>query len=305
MRTTKKHTSIFCSMVERLAVAGLSAVLLFTMILCTPVSAAANGIYLATTSPSYTHPVTGVVEDPGNNQVLGQSMVESAVNSKALIEVDPNGNTFATVRLKLMDNIQNPSFSVQPDANSGFSSVSATVMQEDLNNNTSDFRFAIPSENAIVRATFYVVAMGRNVIFYISFSGLQQGSGDFVTSVTVSSPQADPGQAQQPEAPASSAASPASSGQSESPQESSSSEETPQTSSTSSAEMKSAQALLEEASGLTVFAVNDTSSTSSAASSEGGSGVVLWVTLGVIAAAVLGAGGYLLYIKKFRKGGNR
>ena len=83
MRTTKKHTSIFCSMVERLAVAGLSAVLLFTMILCTPVSAAANGIYLATTSPSYTHPVTGVVEDPGNNQVLGQSMVESAVNSKA------------------------------------------------------------------------------------------------------------------------------------------------------------------------------------------------------------------------------
>lgn len=305
MRTTKKHTSIFCSMVERLAVAGLSAVLLFTMILCTPVSAAANGIYLATTSPSYTHPVTGVVEDPGNNQVLGQSMVESAVNSKALIEVDPNGNTFATVRLKLMDNIQNPSFSVQPDANSGFSSVSATVMQEDLNNNTSDFRFAIPSENAIVRATFYVVAMGRNVIFYISFSGLQQGSGDFVTSVTVSSPQADPGQAQQPEAPASSAASPASSGQSESPQESSSSEETPQTSSTSSAEMKSAQALLEEASGLAVFVVNDTSSTSSAASSEGGSGVVLWVTLGVIAAAVLGAGGYLLYIKKFRKGGNR
>lgn len=305
MRTTKKHTSIFCSMVERLAVAGLSAVLLFTMILCTPVSAAANGIYLATTSPSYTHPVTGVVEDPGNNQVLGQSMVESAVNSKALIEVDPNGNTFATVRLKLMDNIQNPSFSVQPDANSGFSSVSATVMQEDLNNNTSDFRFAIPSENAIVRATFYVVAMGRNVIFYISFSGLQQGSGDFVTSVTVSSPQTDPGQAQQPEAPASSAASPNSSGQSESPQESSSSEETPQTSSTSLAEMKSAQALLEEASGLAVFAVNDTSSTSSAASSEGGSGVVLWVTLGVIAAAVLGAGGYLLYIKKFRKGGNR
>ena len=305
MRTTKKHTSIFCSMVERLAVAGLSAVLLFTMILCTLVSAAANGIYLTTTSPSYTHPVTGVVEDPGNNQVLGQSMVESAVNSKALIEVDPNGNTFATVRLKLMDNIQNPSFSVQPDANSGFSSVSATVMQEDLNNNTSDFRFAIPSENAIVRATFYVVAMGRNVIFYISFSGLQQGSGDFVTSVTVSSPQTDPGQAQQPEAPASSAASPASSGQSESPQESSLSEETPQTSSTSSAEMKSAQALLEEASGLAVFAVNDTSSTSSAASSEGGSGVVLWVTLGVIAAAVLGAGGYLLYIKKFRKGGNR
>ena len=68
--------------------------------------------------------------------------------------------------------------------------------------------------------------------------------------------------------------------------------------------MKSAQALLEEASGLAVFAVNDTSSTSSA-SSEGGSGVVLWVTLGVIAAAVLGAAEYLLYIKKFRKGGNR
>lgn len=149
-----------------------------------------NGIYLANATSYYAHPYTGVIEDSGGegSSVLGQSMTESALYPQALIEVDPNGNTYATVRLSLMDNIENPQFMVQNDGYSDFYNVSADCMQENFDNNTSDFRFPLSNENSIVRCTFYVVPMGRDVIFYIGFSNLTEGNGDFVTSVEVIPP---------------------------------------------------------------------------------------------------------------------
>lgn len=160
-------------------------------ITCVSASALDNGIYVAKSSPHYKHPVTGVIEDSGgeNSQVLGQSMTESALYPEALIEVDPNGKMFATIRLKLMDNIENPTFKVQSRGDSGFKDVSYDIMKEDFSKNQSDFRFEIPNENCIIRATFYVVPMGRDVIFYIDFSDIHEGSSDFVTSVEVKKPE--------------------------------------------------------------------------------------------------------------------
>ena len=62
------------------------------------VEAAANGIYLATATPHYKHPQTGAIEDSGgeSSAVLGQSMTESATDTTALVEVDPQGNTYIT-----------------------------------------------------------------------------------------------------------------------------------------------------------------------------------------------------------------
>ena len=79
-----------------------------------PALAASNGIYIATATPHYKHPTTGKIEDAGGDgsAVLGQAMTESATYKKALVEVDPAGNTYITVRLQLMDNIQNPQFQV-------------------------------------------------------------------------------------------------------------------------------------------------------------------------------------------------
>ncbi len=153
-----------------------------------------NGIYTAKCTPYYVHPVTGVVEDRGGieSQGIGQPMTDSATYTTALIEVDPNGNTYATVRLSLMDNIENIAFQVQADGNAPFNDVSYDIMQEDLDNNTADFRMQIPSENSYLRATFYVVPMSRDVIYYIGFSDLQPGSADFVTSVEVIAPTEPP-----------------------------------------------------------------------------------------------------------------
>ena len=148
-----------------------------------PVLAASNGIYIATASPHYKHPVTGKVEDSGGegSAVLGQSMTDSATYNKALVEVDPSGNTFITVRLKLMDNIQDPKFQVDGKA------VSSELMQEDYTANTADFRMKVNSENSIIRCNMYVVPMGREVIFFITVSDLRTGSEDFITKVKVNS----------------------------------------------------------------------------------------------------------------------
>lgn len=162
-----------CSMVVMLAlVAGITAI---------PAYAASNGIYTATATQHYRNPLTGKIEDSGgeDSEVLGQSMTESATYTKALVEVDSNGNTYITVRLKLMDNIQNPTFKV--DGNS----VSASLMQEDYSANTADYRMKVASENSVIRCSMYVVPMGRDVIFFITVSNLNSGSGDFVTSISV------------------------------------------------------------------------------------------------------------------------
>lgn len=162
-----------CSMVVMLAlVAGITAI---------PAYAASNGIYTATATPHYRNPLTGKIEDSGgeDSEVLGQSMTESATDTKALVEVDSNGNTYITVRLKLMDNIQNPTFKVDG------SSVSASLMQEDYTANTADYRMKVSSENSVIRCSMYVVPMGRDVIFFITVSNLKSGSGDFVTSIAV------------------------------------------------------------------------------------------------------------------------
>ena len=162
-----------CSMVVMLdLVAGITAI---------PAYAASNGIYTATATPHYRNPLTGKIEDSGgeDSEVLGQSMTESATYTKALVEVDSNGNTYITVRLKLMDNIQNPTFKVDG------SSVSASLMQEDYSANTADYRMKVASENSVIRCSMYVVPMGRDVIFFITVSNLNSGSGDFVTSISV------------------------------------------------------------------------------------------------------------------------
>ena len=177
--TATKLMRAVCSMVVMLALmAGIIAV---------PALAASNGVYTATATSHYKHPTTGKIEDSGgeSSYVLGQSMTDSALNKAALVEVDPQGNTYVTIRLNLMDNIQSPQFQVDGSRNGSFSAVSATVMQEDYTENTTDFRMHVPSENAIIRCNMYVIPMGRDVIFYITVGNLQSGSGDFVTSVKV------------------------------------------------------------------------------------------------------------------------
>lgn len=278
--TASKHKRALCSMVVMLAlVAGITSI---------PALAASNGIYTATATSHYKHPTTGKIEDSGGegSYVLGQSMTESALNKAALVEVDPQGNTFVTVRLNLMDNIQNPQFQVDGSRNGNFSSVSATVMQEDFTNNTTDFRMQVPSENAIIRCNMYVIPMGRDVIFYITVGNLQSGSGDFVTSVKVEEPEQTPSSSQAP-----SSAAPSSSEAS---------------SSNASSADSSSEDSFSEALGLEEFDAsgNKVSDTFTEAEQDSSTGnpIVWWIIGGIIVAAI--AGGCVWYFCFFRRGKN-
>lgn len=173
--------TIRCKKLFRIICMVVAMLVLITGIAAVPTYAASPGIYVATATPHYRHPTTGVIEDSGgeSSAVLGQSMTESATHTQALVEVDSSGNTYVTIRLKLMDNIQNPTFQVDG------SSVSATLMQENYSANTADYRMKVKSESSVIRVSMYVTAMGRQVIFYITLSNLQSGSGDFITSITV------------------------------------------------------------------------------------------------------------------------
>lgn len=171
--TARKIMLTLCSMVVMLALlAGTTAILS---------NAATNGVYIATAQPHYKHPETGEIEDSGKNPGIGQGMTESATHKKALVEVDENGNTYVTVRLRLMDNIENPRFQVDGKK------ATATCMQEKYGDksidNTADFRIKVNNENSIIRCNVFVTAMGRDVIFYITVSDLVPGHGDFITSI--------------------------------------------------------------------------------------------------------------------------
>lgn len=171
MHTRMKLIFAVCGMMVMLVLmAGITAV---------PAFAASEGAYIAEACPNYKNPETNEVEDVGgeSSAVLGQAMTESAVYEKALVEIDADGNTFITVRMQLMDNIENPRFEENGEA------LTAEVVQEDFDNDTADFRMAVKDYHSDFRCSMTVTAMGRDVVFYLSFKNLQPGTEDFISSM--------------------------------------------------------------------------------------------------------------------------
>lgn len=130
-------------------------------------------------TPYYSHPVTGVIEDPGNNPGIGQGMTENVLSPQALVEITDDGRIFLSVRFNLANYIKNESFAVQNYGDKNFYSVKAEVTNQ--TSETRDYRFEIPSKNVIVRSSFFVEPMGRDVIFYYTISDLVAGNTDFKT----------------------------------------------------------------------------------------------------------------------------
>lgn len=136
-------------------------------------------------TPYYAHPVTGAIEDPGNNPGIGQGMTENVLSPQALIETTDDGRIFLTVRYNLANYIKNETFAVQNYGDQDFYSISAEITGQ--TEETRDYRFEIPSKNIVVRATFFVGPMGRDVIFYYTISDFVEGNTDFATLENVNS----------------------------------------------------------------------------------------------------------------------
>lgn len=164
-------------------ISGCLSIILLLSLLLFPiknVQAAAGSIYTCKMNPSYSHPVTGQVEDAGgsSSSTTGQGMVEGAIGSKGILEVTDSGEYYLTFQLGLMDYSSKQSFSVQNINASGWNTVSATVTGNgsDSSGKTADMRIQVPSESCIIRCSMYVEPMGRNVIFYFYPSDYTTGN---------------------------------------------------------------------------------------------------------------------------------
>ena len=141
-----------------------------------PSTAFASTVYTATATPYYRNPATGVIEDSGgeDSEVLGQSMTEGCVSPVAFLEIDDAGNRYVTLRLGLMDNINNVNILADDNwTNSYYQCSPQTIAVDD---STADFRMLVGSEGAIFRINMYVIPMGREVIFYVALSGFSEGN---------------------------------------------------------------------------------------------------------------------------------
>lgn len=150
----------------------------------------AGNVYTCKITPGYAHPVTGKIEDSGgsSSKATGQGMVESAVQSKGLLEVTQSGSYYLSFTMSLQDYAKNFEFSVQKKGDSGWTKKSATKTGtgSDGNGSTANYCIEVPSESTIVRCSMYVQPMGRNVIFYFYPSDYTAGntSGMKATHVT-------------------------------------------------------------------------------------------------------------------------
>lgn len=142
------------------------AVLLYSMFTLPVLAAESADVGI---QPYYAHPLTGVVEDAGDNPAIGQGMVESVLSPGGFYEVDNDGNQWLTLRLNLADHTKNASFAVQTRGSSGFTAVQAMEVQR--SGNSVDYMIPVPAADAILRIQIFVVDMGRDVIFY----GLMDG----------------------------------------------------------------------------------------------------------------------------------
>lgn len=130
---------------------------------------------------SYKDPVTGEIEDAGgqDNEALGQSMVENVVDGTAMIEENPAGGYYVTLRFHLMDNLSDARFSVRSADAGDWENVESKKTASE--GEQADFRLPVETEDSVIRAACHVEAMGRDVTFYVSLSDFTEGNqGGFV-----------------------------------------------------------------------------------------------------------------------------
>lgn len=185
--------SLSGKMGKRIAAAGAALALGILVTVINPAVswAAETGTYLVTVSPSYTDPETGNVEDPGDNAAIGQGMTERMCGSTGLLEVDVNGDTYLTLRYYLSQFIRDVSFEERSGGSYRTLSWQRMKIKDPVDGASdvsdkygyTDYRVKVGGIGSVLRGKAYIDAMGRDVVYFITFSNPVPGSGDFIVSL--------------------------------------------------------------------------------------------------------------------------
>ena len=150
--------------------------------------AAVSSVQTADTETNYRNPATNEIEDSGGeeNEALGSSMCRGVVSEKALVETDTDGNVYLSVRLKQADQISNLTVESDQGKNNQYSQPEKAVEgPHNATDNTADWRVKIASADANLRFKMHVDAMGRDVVYFVNLTNLQDGnSANFAAQVT-------------------------------------------------------------------------------------------------------------------------
>lgn len=138
----------------------------------------------------YMNPNTGIIEDSGgeNSFALGQSMVENMMSTTAILEENSKGGYYLTFDFNLYNFISDIEFQSQKEGETNYVDITHEVVEEQ--EETVTLKVPVEDMDSLLRASCFVVPMGRSVVFYITYSDifdagvvLPDATGDTATDV--------------------------------------------------------------------------------------------------------------------------
>lgn len=115
---------------------------------------------------SYWNPDTGEIDDGGTaNAALGDGMSRSVTGTTALVEWEGDV-CYVTLRLLLQSSTYDAQFWTRTDYNS-YEALSYEIVAENTQTDSVDYRFAVADPYQPIRASMYVIPMGRDTVWYI------------------------------------------------------------------------------------------------------------------------------------------
>jgi len=121
--------------------------------------------------PSYVNPLSGLIEDIGNNPGLGQGMVENLImKTPTTLLVDAEGSTFITFRVGLVAESQDFAIELLNADGSVKEAVPYNIIAEQPENNTQDLQIQVPGIDSVLRISLVSKPMGREVVGFVSFA---------------------------------------------------------------------------------------------------------------------------------------
>jgi len=121
--------------------------------------------------PSYVNPLSGLIEDAGNNPGLGQGMVENLIlKTPTTLLVDAEGSTFITFRAGLVTESQDFALELLNADGTVKEALPYNIVAEQPTENTRDIQVQVPGIDAVLRVSLVSIPMGREVVGFISFA---------------------------------------------------------------------------------------------------------------------------------------
>ncbi len=127
-----------------------------------------EGTYGVSNNTHYVNPDTENSDD-GGDVSIGEGMCRNAIYPQSYYEFK-DGKHFVTLRIKMISFIKNVKIEAQTEKGNenAYETVEYTVSGQNTEEDTKDFRFEMKSADMLIKPSFFVGPMNRDVTFFVS-----------------------------------------------------------------------------------------------------------------------------------------